>query len=98
MQRLLHGFRQWNAAAGSFYEITGSKSVGRKLRRVQPGLLDAGFQDKVDGLRRHRSPVKIAPLVDTPKGWTCFDLCLCQPIPECRHRPADQDHMLVVIR
>lgn len=46
----------------------------RKLRRVQSGLLDARFQDEVDGLPRHRAPTEVCRLAfnceNAPRsGW-----------------------------
>lgn len=61
MLRLLHGFRQRNAAMGGFGEIAGAQAVGGEYCWIKPGLGDAALQDQIDRLRRQGAffPIQI---------------------------------------
>ncbi len=69
----------------------------RKQRRIETGLLATALQDQVDGLRRERPTVDVAPLIDAPKYRSFLDRSFCQPMFQGAHWPADQQHMLAII-
>lgn len=55
MLRLLHCFRQSDAAPGSLGEVAGAQPMRGKFLRIEPGQGDAPLQDEIDRLRGQRA-------------------------------------------
>lgn len=91
MQRLLYRLLQGNAAIGCLGQIARSQPMSRECLGIEPRLATTRFEDQIDRLRRQRSPVDVAPLVDTTKNWPSLDPGRLDPSLQCFDRPADQN-------